>query len=607
MTAPSQQQSNYNFPSIDSLLSQYAKSLKPGESISIPLYKGSGTITTIDPLQATKAHKAAAAIGAKEPSQSVVKRHEVSFPKLCKFIETVEKPDFQKAGELQDGRLYMEDIPKAKDDSDEEESDAGTSSHSQSKKRWRRNEPPKQHWVLQPMKEFAQKFKIKQYKAKDPVAAAKLEQEFNAKLSNRYHGLPEANGSTYIMLEATHNDGNVDANGVSGGSIRVLPMHGFINFTQPAKTKTLSMQQAEQVISSNKVSRYMMHSNSNGVGPGGGGRNLNGSSSAVKSRSRLLEKLKAGDAVDDDDVMNDLCFREPEKTSSRASTNEILRDLGDGDTKIDTDGVLGGVNDSEFGGKRRFGRVGQISKDETNAKKRKDITGDFVGIEAAAMQEDFYQRDVGAEYDELDYDPNEQFDDDDVDVGADEVTDEAGGFAADIDSDSDGEEEDDIDEFDTAGFETGFATSAGMKAMIAKANGEEIQPPIVAPLMDDKRGFRSDANVTSGSDRSDDEMQMDSSQRDTKSQSDTSVEGTKPTAAGIQLDENGLRVITKDAVRREIWLHNGSIKIRKLAKVYKISGKASKERQELFKKVCKELCTAQNGMFILKQHYSKME
>jgi hypothetical protein len=113
-TVDPSQQSHYTFPSIDTLLSQYAKSLKPGESISIPLYKGSGTITTIDPLQATKAHKAAAAIGAKEPAQSVIKRHEVSFPKLCKFIETVERPDFHKPGELQDGRLYMEDIPKAK-------------------------------------------------------------------------------------------------------------------------------------------------------------------------------------------------------------------------------------------------------------------------------------------------------------------------------------------------------------------------------------------------------------------------------------------------------------------------------------------------------------
>jgi len=69
-------------------------------------------MTTIDPLQASKAIKAAAAIGAKAPSQSVISRNEVQFPRLMKFIETVEKPNFDKL--FVDGRLYMEDIPKAK-------------------------------------------------------------------------------------------------------------------------------------------------------------------------------------------------------------------------------------------------------------------------------------------------------------------------------------------------------------------------------------------------------------------------------------------------------------------------------------------------------------
>lgn len=102
------------FPTIDALLSQYAKDLQPGQSVSIPLYKGKQTVTTIDPLQASQAKKAAAAIGAKEPAKSVIKRHEISFPRLLKFIETVEKPNFHNVGEYQDGRLYTEDIPKAK-------------------------------------------------------------------------------------------------------------------------------------------------------------------------------------------------------------------------------------------------------------------------------------------------------------------------------------------------------------------------------------------------------------------------------------------------------------------------------------------------------------
>ncbi len=101
-----------NIETIDSLISQYAKNLKPGESVSIPLYRGEESITNIDPLQATKANKAAAAIGAKEPAKSVISRNELTFPRLMKFTTTVERPNFD--GLFKDGRLYVEDIPKAK-------------------------------------------------------------------------------------------------------------------------------------------------------------------------------------------------------------------------------------------------------------------------------------------------------------------------------------------------------------------------------------------------------------------------------------------------------------------------------------------------------------
>ena len=97
---------------IDAIILRYAKNLKPGESVSIPLYKGKQSLTNTDPLQAAKANKAAAAIGAKAPSKATSIRNESSFPKIMKFIETVEKPNFTK--QLKDGRLYIEDIPKAK-------------------------------------------------------------------------------------------------------------------------------------------------------------------------------------------------------------------------------------------------------------------------------------------------------------------------------------------------------------------------------------------------------------------------------------------------------------------------------------------------------------
>jgi hypothetical protein len=98
---------------IDELLSKHTKNLKPGESISIPLYKSRGTISTIDPIQASRAQKAAASVGAKTLTRSFLEKNEMKFPRLMKFnCPVVTKPDWDH--NLKDGRLYIEDIPKAK-------------------------------------------------------------------------------------------------------------------------------------------------------------------------------------------------------------------------------------------------------------------------------------------------------------------------------------------------------------------------------------------------------------------------------------------------------------------------------------------------------------
>ena len=147
--------------------------------------------------------------------------------------------------------------------------------------------------------------------------------------------------------------------------------------------------------------------------------------------------------------------------------------------------------------------------------------------------------------------------------------------------------------------------------MIAKANGVEIQPPVViAPITPlDKKSNLSDANATSGSDRSDDESPAPGGVGKRGGPgAGTSGASTNPSSSGAtQLDDDGLRIISKETLRREIWLHNGSIKMRKLAKVYSVSGKSDKERQDRFKRICKELCNMKDGMLILKQHYSRME
>lgn len=98
-----------NLNTLDSILSQYAKSMKPGETIRIPLYKVKSSTTSIDPFMQARLSKSASGDSTAAP-RSAVRNITESFPKVAKFIETVQKPDFQ--GAFQNGRLYQEDIPK---------------------------------------------------------------------------------------------------------------------------------------------------------------------------------------------------------------------------------------------------------------------------------------------------------------------------------------------------------------------------------------------------------------------------------------------------------------------------------------------------------------
>lgn len=103
---------------VDEILSHYAKTLQPGESIQIPLIKGKSTTTSIDPRIQSRIHASSsnggtvgstadAGGGTTVASRAVQEK----FPKIAKFIETVEKPDFQKY--FQNGRFYQEEIPQA--------------------------------------------------------------------------------------------------------------------------------------------------------------------------------------------------------------------------------------------------------------------------------------------------------------------------------------------------------------------------------------------------------------------------------------------------------------------------------------------------------------
>ena len=89
--------------SIDTILSRHARSMKPGETLTLTLVKGPQSKSS-DPLLA----RAAAAKKMPNPNQMFA----LDFPRVAKFVETVDRPDF--AGKFKEGRLIEEDVPEVK-------------------------------------------------------------------------------------------------------------------------------------------------------------------------------------------------------------------------------------------------------------------------------------------------------------------------------------------------------------------------------------------------------------------------------------------------------------------------------------------------------------
>jgi hypothetical protein len=90
-SSSSDNNNNNNKSSIDVLLSQRGKSIKPGEQIRFTLVKGKSGIVCGDPVQSNA------------PPET--------FPLLAKFPESVVKPDFSSSS-WNKARLYQQDAPK---------------------------------------------------------------------------------------------------------------------------------------------------------------------------------------------------------------------------------------------------------------------------------------------------------------------------------------------------------------------------------------------------------------------------------------------------------------------------------------------------------------
>ena len=50
---------------------------------------------------------------------------------------------------------------------------------------------------------------------------------------------------------------------------------------------------------------------------------------------------------------------------------------------------------------------------------------------------------------------------------------------------------------------------------------------------------------------------------------------------GFELDENGNRLITLEAICREVWLHHGQIRMKRFMSIFSIKSKKSKERKNV--------------------------
>lgn len=562
----------------------HGKALQIGDEIRFTLVKGPTFPLASDP------------VNPKAPKEQ--------FPLIAKFGESVVKPDLQKAP-WSTARLYQQDIPKAQEDSDEEGA-------TQEKKRWRprRKEIPKRQWILQEQVEFLETMMAKRQKKELP----------KAETSSKYEGIPEHNPSQYMLLEQM-------GDGTTNLKVTLLPTpNATVSFSQPKARKALSMVEAEQAIEDQrgKMTRFMMHNKQEFL-------HSEQSTTQSASRKRLFGKLakvakKGDDDEEEDDIMGDLAFRN-RKGSGRAR-KELLDTLGDSTLKVDADGVIGGAHDAEFGKGQRFGRF-SANQDQKKAAKDEDGAQETStkGNDGLAMADDFYQRDVQAEYEELDYDANEQFDDDDVDVGETEVAVEGSGFAEE-------DEEDDLDEEEMADRPSGaegLASVAGFKLLLAKARGE-ITPEQAneaaegAKLKEkQKEEFERRADESKKRKRTEEDdhlaqiMAAAEKSREEAERKKKEAEAAQPPAkqarlddaTGVQVDEHGQRIITLKAVQKEIWLRHGRTSMKRLLKIFDIKKKTAAERQNKFREIVKELCTmekdpVEGNMLVLKQHYSAM-
>lgn len=689
---------------MDTLLTIRGGPLKVGESLRFILVKGPSVQTSGDPVD-SKAPPEQFPLVAKF-GESVVRPEFSQEPWRSARLYQQEIPKPVDDSEEEDNNHGSATAAAASGDSSQQTQQY----HSQPrKKRWRYggDAPPPRQWILQENIDFLQTM-IDRKEQKDNSLNDQKNQ-----LSTRYEGIPEHNTSHYALFRVHSNsysnnqyidyddpDSNNNSPTLQVSLLPNSPQNCFIQFSQPAARKTYTLTEAEHIISDQRMGlvktlHHMLPNANNSTTASATGAAtadtnktaINGENNktvemqprnilamikkaAQSNKGQLLNKLKSKSKTNEeeeegDDVMGDVAFRS--RKGGGAARKELLLSIGGGGLTVSDEGVLGGTNDAIFGGRQKFAQLSESYEPPPDAQDKKEgggggeegdeggATGATVaerGADGAAMDDDFYQRDVKAEYEELDYDAKEQFDDDDVDLGESEVVVDNAGFGG-----EDVEEEDDSDdvdqEEDIKGAE-GLASVAGFKALLAKARGE-TPPDAEAASASSPTQNSGNSNRLDNSNNSNrawpkkvdhmakimaaaEQSRLAAEQRAAKQPTDKSTSSSTtmmtstatpalsqpqqqtslppqvpiPAAAAEKplVDANGLRIITLEAVRREIWLNHGSIPMKRLMKIFDIKGKSSQDRQDKFRDILKELCTIKSDpisgrMLVLKQHYAK--
>jgi len=150
-----------------------------------------------------------------------------------------------------------------------------------------------------------------------------------------------------------------------------------------------------------------------------------------------------------------------------------------------------------------------------------------------------------------------------------------------------------------------------MKEMLAKARGKTSDNQIDSVTTNAAGVAAASSPLTSGGTSSafesgSDGTDVDEGERSPSKKKALPAVSPGMTNSGIQLDESGLRVINLGGVRRELWLHRGTLSIKQLHKIYSIKGKKNPTRKATLNRILQELCTLNGNMLTLKQHYSNM-